>query len=105
VRGDGWDIKLWVIGRQVFAARRRTALETNTRKPDIPILECLPGEWVSMALKAGRAFGLHLYGVDLLMTNRGPVLVDVNSFPGFRGVEGADRALISVIERLAPGAR
>ncbi len=101
VQGDRWDIKLWVIDGQVFAARRRTSLETNTPEPDSPPpLAGLPRQWTSIALKAGRAFGLHLYGVDLMMTNQGPVLVDVNSFPGFRGVAGADRALVSVIERL-----
>ena len=35
--GDGWDIKLWVIGQQIFAARRRTPLEPNAAKEDYPI--------------------------------------------------------------------
>ena len=56
-----------------------------------------------MTLEVGRVFGLRLYGVDLLMTEQGPIVVDVNSFPGFRGVVGADSALISLIERLLEG--
>jgi ribosomal protein S6--L-glutamate ligase len=51
-------------------------------------------------LELGRAFNLRLYGVDLLITERGPIIVDINSFPGFRGVPGADHALVALVERL-----
>ncbi len=99
--GDGWDIKMWVIDRQIFAARRRTPLDANAPKEDHPIsAEELPEEWAHITLEIGRAFQLRLYGVDLLMTARGPMIVDVNSFPGFRGVPGADSALAALVERL-----
>src|SRR3989442_4475446 len=43
--GDGWDIKMWVIDQQIFAARRRTPLEPNASKEDFPIVpEELPRE-------------------------------------------------------------
>ena len=101
VAGDGWDIKLWVIGEQIFAARRRTPLEPNASKEDFPILaQELPAEWAHITLEIGRVFNLRLYGVDLLTTERGPMIVDVNSFPGFRGVPGADSALAALVERL-----
>jgi ribosomal protein S6--L-glutamate ligase len=106
VHGDGWDIKLWVIDQQVFAARRRTPLEANASKENWPIpTEKLPSDWRSIALEVGRVFNLRLYGVDLLATRRGPVVVDINSFPGFRGVAGADSALIFLIERLVGGGK
>jgi ribosomal protein S6--L-glutamate ligase len=99
--GDGWDIKLWVVDAQVFAARRRTPLEANAPKEDHPIsAEELPNEWRHITLEIGRAFDLRLYGVDLLMTAQGPVVVDVNSFPGFRGVAGAGDALVALVEHL-----
>jgi ribosomal protein S6--L-glutamate ligase len=99
--GDGWDIKLWVIDEHIFAARRRTPLEANASKEDFPIAnEEIPGLWVEIVLELGRTFNLRLYGVDLLLTERGPMIVDVNSFPGFRGVPGADQALIALVERL-----
>jgi len=102
--GDGWDIKLWVIDKQVFAARRRTPLEAKAPKEDFPIpTEKLPSDWGSIALEIGRVFSLRFYGVDLLMTEQGPIIVDINSFPGFRGVAGADSSLISLIERLVEG--
>ena len=97
--GDGWDIKLWVIDQQLFAARRRTPLEANAPKEDHPILPGeLPPDWAHITREIGRVFNLQLYGVDLLMTERGPIVVDVNSFPGFRGVPGADDALVALVE-------
>lgn len=99
--GDGWDIKLWVVDRQIFAARRRTPLEPNAPKEDYPIApQDLPADWAHITLEIGRVFNLRLYGVDLLMTDHGPMIVDVNSFPGFRGVPGADDALVALVERL-----
>ncbi|HEX6109182.1 MAG TPA: hypothetical protein VFZ02_07170 [Ktedonobacteraceae bacterium] len=100
--GDGWDIKMWVIDQQIFAARRRTPLEPNASKVDFPIApEELPGEWVHIAMEIGRIFNMWLYGVDLLITEHGPMIVDVNGFPGFRGVPGADSALVDLVERIA----
>jgi ribosomal protein S6--L-glutamate ligase len=99
--GDGWDIKLWVIDQHIFAARRRTPLEPNAPKEDFPIAqEALPADWAHITLEIGRVFNLRLYGVDLLMREHGPIIVDVNSFPGFRGVGGADDALVALVERL-----
>src|SRR2546429_2513689 len=51
VRGDGWDIKLWVIDRQIFAARRRTPLDANGPQEEVPIpAETLPSDWRSVTL-------------------------------------------------------
>ena len=101
VDGGGWDLKLWVIDRHIFAARRRTPLEANAPRDDIAIrAETVPSDWRSMTFEIGRIFGLRLYGVDLLVNERGPLVVDVNSFPGFRGVAGAARALIALVEGL-----
>ena len=101
---DGWDIKLWVIDQQIFAARRRTPLEPNAPKEDFVIPpDELPAEWARITLEIGRIFNMRLYGVDLLMTARGPIIVDVNGFPGFRGVPGAARALVNLVEKLLSG--
>lgn len=100
-KSDGWDIKMWVIDQQIFAARRRTPLEPNAPKEDFVISpQDLPQEWADIAREIGRVFNLRLYGVDLLVTEKGPVIVDVNSFPGFRGVPGADAALVELVEKL-----
>lgn len=99
--GDGWDQKFWVIGSRVFAARRRTPLEAGAAKEDVPLVpEAIPAEWKRMVLEVGRVFDLRLYGVDLLQTERGPLVIDVNAFPGFRGVPGAAEVLAAFVERL-----
>ena len=100
--GDGWDIKMWVIDQQIFAARRRTPLEPNASKEDFPISpEELPAAWAHIAKEIGRVFNMRLYGIDLLITEHGPMIVDVNGFPGFRGVPGADSALVALVEHIA----
>ncbi len=100
--GDGWDIKMWVINQHIYAARRRTPLESNASKEDFPIPpEELPGEWEHIAREIGRVFNMRLYGIDLLITEHGPMIVDVNGFPGFRGVPGADSALVALVEQIA----
>lgn len=100
--GDGWDIKMWVIDRQIFAARRRTPLEPGASKEDFPIsAEELPADWAHIAQEIGRVFNMRLYGIDLLLAEHGPIIVDVNGFPGFRGVPGADSALVALVEHIA----
>jgi ribosomal protein S6--L-glutamate ligase len=101
VPSDGWDNKLWVIDQHVFAARRRTPLEAGASREDFPLTDdTLPATWRELALAIGHAFKMPLYGVDLLLTKKGPLIVDVNAFPGFRGVPGASEALVHLVEHL-----
>lgn len=101
VAGDGWDRKLWVIDQHVCAARRRSPLEAGAVREDVPLADSeLPAAWQELALAIGQAFCMQLYGVDLLLTEKGPLPVDINAFPGFRGVPGASDALVRLIERL-----
>jgi ribosomal protein S6--L-glutamate ligase len=99
---DGWDVKLWVVGSNAFAARRRSPLDPDAGRENHPIAEGeLPRAWVAATLQVGRAFALSLYGVDLLVTPWGPAIVDVNAFPGYRGVPGAASALAAFTEGLS----
>src|SRR5258708_26216664 len=100
--GDGWDNKLWIIDQHIFAARRHTPLEANPSREDFPIPpEELPRDWAHIALEIGRVFNMRLFGVDLLITERGPIIVDVNSFPGFAGVPDTAAPLVALVERIA----
>jgi hypothetical protein len=105
VANDGWDHKLWVIGSQLFAGLRRTPLDSTP--PDAAIAldpaGLAPG-WLEMARDAGKAFGLVIYGIDILATTRGPVIVDVNAFPGCRNMPGAPEALAGLVERFGADA-
>ncbi len=101
---DGWDTKLWVIDQQIFAAHRRTPLDPNASKENSPLTaEELLDAWVRITREIGRVFNLRLYGVDMLVTEHGPIIVDVNSFPGFRGVQGAEGAIVTLVEQSVRG--
>jgi ribosomal protein S6--L-glutamate ligase len=106
VANDGWDLKVWVIDQQVWAAWRRSALEAPALAESVPVApEELPRAWARLALEIGRVLDLRLYGVDFLLGAQGPVAVDVNAFPGFRGVPGASSALVALVEQLGRARR
>jgi ribosomal protein S6--L-glutamate ligase len=58
-----------------------------------------------LAVICGEAFGLSLYGVDVLETPEGPVVVDVNEFPNYTGVDEAPAAIGAFLVRLAEDSR
>jgi len=88
------EIKLYVIGQRVFGIRKHT--DNNFREPIAvdPVLE-------DIAFRCGRSLGLEIYGVDVIVSADGPVVVDVNYFPSFRGVPGAARPLTDYISERA----
>jgi ribosomal protein S6--L-glutamate ligase len=99
---DGFDIKVWVIGENVSAARRRSALESIDKSADEHLDPAdLPEEWVQAARNAGAALGLELYGVDVLITDGRPVVVDINPFPGFRGARSPADSLLRFLSTVA----
>lgn len=81
------DRKLYVAGDDVRGLLKPSTLEhphTTTGEHFIP-----DAALVELARQTGRVLGAHLLGVDVLDTSSGPVVVDVNGFPGFRGIAGA----------------
>ena len=58
-------------------------------------------------MRAARTVGLNVSGVDLLQSNHGPVVMEVNSSPGLEGVEGATGVDVAgkIIEFLEKNAR
>jgi ribosomal protein S6--L-glutamate ligase len=99
---DGFDIKVWVIGADLSAARRRSALESIDKSSDEHLDPAdLPEDWIRTARDAGAALDLQLYGVDLLITGGRPVVVDINPFPGFRGARGPADSLLRFLSTIA----
>jgi ribosomal protein S6--L-glutamate ligase len=98
--GPGVDLRVYVVGERVFA----------TRKPFSATSFSVPGQEVavsgdvhSIALRCGDAFGLGLYGLDLIETPDGPRVVDVNYFPGYKGIPDAAHAVASYVAAYAEG--
>jgi ribosomal protein S6--L-glutamate ligase len=55
-----------------------------------------------LARSCGDAFELELYGVDVLLSPRGPLVVDVNEFPNYTGVDDAPRAIAELVHSFLP---
>ena len=89
----GADIRCFVIGDKVVAAIKRQAkageFRSNLHRGGTASLIKITPEERSTAVRAARIMGLNVAGVDLLRSNHGPVVMEVNSSPGLEGIEGA----------------
>jgi ribosomal protein S6--L-glutamate ligase len=89
----GSDIRCFVIGDRVVAAMMRHAKEgefrSNLHRGGTASLIKITPEERSTAVRAARIMGLNVAGVDILRSNHGPVVMEVNSSPGLEGIEGA----------------
>lgn len=100
VEGCQHRYKVHVVGERVFATRRAFSLGGDP-EPGTPVD---PGDEIAtIARRCGRLFGLMLYGLDVLIGRRGPVVVDLYSFPGYAGVHEAPQALANHIAEIARG--
>ena len=87
----GTDIRAFVVGEQVVASMKRTAPEgefrSNVHRGGTMENIELTSEEVEMAVNASRILGLSIAGVDLMRSDRGPLILEVNSSPGLQGIE------------------
>jgi ribosomal protein S6--L-glutamate ligase len=89
----GADIRCFVIGDKVVAAMKRQGKEgefrSNLHRGGSATLVRITPEERSTATRAARTMGLNVAGVDILRSNHGPVVMEVNSSPGLQGIEEA----------------
>ena len=83
----GQDIRAFVAGAQVVASMKRQSLDddfrSNIHQGGTGSIIKLTNEEEKVAVKAARAIGLSICGVDLMRSRRGPLVLEVNSSPGF----------------------
>ncbi len=103
----GADIRAFVIGNKVVAAMKRQGAESdfrsNLHRGGEGFKITLTEEEEQTAIAAAKALGVRIAGVDLLQSDRGPLVMEVNSSPGLQGIEeisGVDVAslIVSYIE-------
>lgn len=86
----GTDIRAFVVGGRVVASMKRQSLDddfrSNLHKGGEGTTVKLTDEERKMAIKAAKAMGLHVAGVDMMRSERGPLILEVNASPGF-GIE------------------
>ncbi|MBD8514723.1 30S ribosomal protein S6--L-glutamate ligase [Photobacterium sp. CAU 1568] len=89
----GADIRCFVLGDKVIASMKRQAAEgefrSNLHRGGSASLVRITPEERRTAVAAAKAMGLNVAGVDLLRSNRGPLIMEVNSSPGLEGIEHA----------------
>ncbi|MBV9122624.1 MAG: 30S ribosomal protein S6--L-glutamate ligase [Planctomycetes bacterium] len=104
----GADIRALVVGRRVVAAMRRQAVagefRSNIHRGGKSRKIRLPADYRKTALAAARVLGLRVAGVDMMESNEGPMVMEVNSSPGLEGIQkttGIDvaEAIIEHLER------
>ncbi|WP_321429355.1 30S ribosomal protein S6--L-glutamate ligase [uncultured Methanolobus sp.] len=105
---NGADIRCFVVGGKVVAAMKRQGPEgefrSNMHRGGTASPIRITPEERSTAARAAKIMGLNVAGVDLLRSNHGPVVMEVNSSPGLEGIEnttGKDIAgmIIEYIEK------
>ena len=86
----GTDIRAFVVGSRVVASMKRQSLDddfrSNLHKGGEGTIVKLTEEEKKVAVKAAKAMGLNVAGVDLMRSSRGPLILEVNASPGF-GIE------------------
>lgn len=89
----GQDLRCFVINNQVVAAMKRQGapgeFRSNIHRGGTVRRVRLSAEERETAVRATRAVGLKIAGVDLLRSSQGPVVIEVNSSPGLEGIERA----------------
>jgi ribosomal protein S6--L-glutamate ligase len=88
---DGPDRKLYRIGGRIFGVLRRWPLRTYADKIGEPFEP--DAELSDLAFRCGEVFGIDLYGLDVVISQGRPAVVDLNKFGSFMGVPDAPRRL------------
>jgi ribosomal protein S6--L-glutamate ligase len=87
----GADLRIFVVGGKVVATMKRQAaageFRSNLHRGGTAEKVKISPEERSTAVKAARTMGLNIAGVDILRSNHGPVVMEVNSTPGLEGIE------------------
>jgi ribosomal protein S6--L-glutamate ligase len=105
----GADIRCFVVGDKVVAAMKRQArapeeFRSNLHRGGIATPIEITDEERNMAIRAAHIIGLNTAGIDIVRSNRGPLIMEVNASPGLEGIEKATginvaREIIKFIEQ------
>jgi ribosomal protein S6--L-glutamate ligase len=104
------DIRAFVIGDEVVSAMYRIASpgswKTNVAQSAKPVKCELPREIEDQAIRASKALGLEYSGVDIMESEKGPVIMEVNAAPTWHGLQSvtnfniSDRIIQHVVDRV-----
>ena len=91
------DIRAFVIGNHVVAAMRRISesWKTNFSQGARPTSVELPSDLEELAINSAKIIGCKIAGIDILEAPKGPVIVDVNSQPGWKGLQMVTKVYVA----------
>ena len=92
---EGRDYKIYRIGKSSFGVRRVWPARTLEDKLGEPFE--LTQSMLEISDRCGEAFGIDLYGLDIVISDGREYVVDINTFPGFKGVPDAGLRLAEYI--------
>ena len=104
----GADLRALIVDKQVVGAMKRQGKEgefrSNLHRGGTYKYHALSDSETKIALKAARSLKLPICGVDILQSDRGPLVMEINSTPGLEGIEAATKkniaqAIITYIEK------
>ena len=107
---NGCDLRALIVDGQVVGAMKRQGREgefrSNLHRGGSAAYTRLTEPELKIAIKAARTLKLPVCGVDMLQSNRGPLVLEINSTPGLEGIENATKkniakAIITFVERNA----
>jgi ribosomal protein S6--L-glutamate ligase len=99
VPNAGDDIKLYNTGQAVHAVRRRSSLHGGLDREREQI--AVTDDMRDLAVRIGAAYGLDVYGADVIAGDSGCTVVDVNDFPSFGMIAEAPREVAATVVELA----
>lgn len=95
---EPFDYKAYAVGDYVHSIKRIFPARTKEEKEGTPVGD--DPELTDLVRRCGKLFGLELYGVDLVKTLRGYSVIEVNCFPGYKGVpQAGERISRFILER------
>jgi ribosomal protein S6--L-glutamate ligase len=104
----GADVRAFIVDGQIVGAMKRQGAEgdfrSNLHRGGVATVIELTSVEKATAIKAAKKLGLAIAGVDMLRSERGPLVMEVNSSPGLEGIEGATKVdiagkIIEYVER------
>ncbi|MDQ3781211.1 MAG: hypothetical protein M3354_11795 [Chloroflexota bacterium] len=101
VRDDNRVYKVYAVGGHAIGVAKRWPPHQTT--DEAGQLFPVNSELTELSYRAGTALDMEIYGVDILYGSNGPVVIDINPFPGFRGIPHAGQVIGSHLEAIVKG--
>jgi ribosomal protein S6--L-glutamate ligase len=103
-RTDGYDLKLYGVGDEIWAVRKRSPF--NEPQADLPegVVTLTPA-LQDLGRRCGKLFGLDLFGVDCIIAEHGPLVIEINDYPNYTAVPDANARLANYVVNRAMEAK